>query len=65
MFSEDYILEKIRYWNNQLNKVQRGHERSYPEMRYTNDTRYYGPGYRNRSTFRNLDRRYGRKNNGY
>ena len=40
MFSEQYVLDKIAYWNNELNKIQRGHERTYPDMQYTNDIRY-------------------------
>ena len=61
MFSEDNILDKIRYWNNELNKVQHGHERPYPEMQYNNDIRYY----RYRRTDNNYNRGRRNYNRGY
>lgn len=60
MYSEDYVMDKINYWQNELKKIHSAIDRG----QYDNNQFTYRSGYRNRSTFKNLNRRYGRSRNG-
>ena len=61
MFSEDYVMDKINYWQNELKKIHNAYDRG----EYDNNQFIYGRYYNPTGNRMRWSTRRTRRNNGY